>query len=307
MNTEFVFKSCILCLLTFYIAGCSYFTSPKEHPMITNKFDEDEGFAVSATDVNRRVALINLTSGQVCVEPPPEAANTISEAFAALFKADVENKADIAANLSKSITQNITQLYRRTQTVQLFRDSVFAICQNAINGQLKISQETHSKLSGDEFTQVKNDIGALKNGASNYDDAKFDQFLMNGSYDLNFYYDLSALSIDDESLKSKKKNVETILIANLNKDEYARQVSILLSDSYASLREEFKYFYEAEKLRFITELAKPVQVCNNVPVRYEDDKGKVFMKQECKSVVPTGMDSLIKELIKIISEEQTKT
>ncbi|MEM5546405.1 hypothetical protein [Pseudoalteromonas fuliginea] len=158
-------KRIFITVLALGLAGCSYFTPPRENPMLTNKLELDEdkqsGFAISATDANRRVAILNLKSGQVCVEPPPEAANTISEAFTALFEAKVEDKADIAASLSKSISQNITQLYRRTQTVQLFRDSVFALCQNAVNGQLNIDKETKARISPELISKVNNNLKAI--------------------------------------------------------------------------------------------------------------------------------------------------
>ncbi|MCK8124650.1 hypothetical protein MTF66_06545 [Pseudoalteromonas sp. 2CM39R] len=302
-------KNYIVVLFIGSLVGCSYFIPPREHPMLTNKFDEQSGFVVSATDANRRVALINLKSGQVCVEPPPEAANTISEAFSALFKADIENKADIATSLSQSITQNITQLYRRSQTVQLFRDSVFSICQNAINGQLKISPETNSKLSGSEFEEVKKDINDLKDKVINFEEEKFQKFLGTGEFNINDLYNFSSLSIDDNNdenetkeLTRKKEDIKRIMRDNLYKDEYVRQVSTLLSQSYISLQGEFKYFYDTERLRFIAELAKPVQVCSNVPIKLENDK--VYHKQVCKAEVPKELAPLIEKLIKAIAKEK---
>lgn len=296
-------KNYIVTLFIVSLVGCSYFTPPREHPMLTNKFDKQSGFVVSATDANRRVALINLKSGQVCVEPPPEAANTISEAFTALFEAKVQDKADIAASLSKSISQNITQLYRRTQTVQLFRDSVFALCQNAANGQLDINTETVAKLSANEISAINKELIKLENGVTNFDKDKFDTLLESGKFKKDSFINAIKITVPNENteLENSKDTIASILYGGLIKAEYSNKVSILLDDSYDLLEKELENFYQTEKIRFLVELAKPVQVCTtkNEYEKTDDDKENKIKssEQKCTLQKVDNMDKIIREFM----------
>ena len=306
-------KRIFITVLALSLSGCSYFTPPRENPMLTNKLELDEdkqsGFAISATDANRRVAILNLKSGQVCVEPPPEAANIISEAFTALFEAEVEGKADIAASLSKSISQNITQLYRRTQTVQLFRDSVFALCQNAVNGQLSIDKKTKARISPELISQVNKNLKAIN--------AKLDgsgiALLNNDEVNLDTYLVIVNTVVPEGSkdlLENKQRALE-IIYSELSKAEFSRQVDITLSESFTLLKEELEPFYETEKIRFLVELAKPVQVCTTTTTydnKSESETGLKIVKteQSCDVKTAQGMDKVIKELVNMYETKQSK-
>ena len=309
MKVEFVFKNCILCLFTFYITGCSYFTPPREHPMLTNMFDEPNGFVVSATDANRRVALINLTGGQVCVEPPPEAANTISEAFTALFQAKVQDKADIAASLSKSISQNITQLYRRTQTVQLFRDSVFALCQNAVNGQLDISTDTVARLSPKQMSKLREVIKEFEDKSVDIDKSLFNSLTGTGNFKRDDLVAVAQIPVPAESndLALAKEGMLNIMRQELINAEYSIQVSIMLENSFDTLRRELDHFYNTEKIRFLVELAKPVQVCTTKNEYEKTNDGKEnklkTSEQTCTLQKVDNMDHIIREFMGIYKNE----
>ena len=311
-------KNYILTLFIVSLVGCSYFTPPREHPMLTNKFDGQDGFVVSATDANRRVALVNLKSGQVCVEPPPEAANTISEAFTALLEAKVQDKADIASSLSKSISQNITQLYRRTQTVQLFRDSVFALCQNAANGQLDINSETVAKLSAKEIEAISEKLTELENGSVSYAKDKFETLLESGQFKKDAFIDAIKITVPNgkTELENSKDTIADILYGGLIKAEYSNKVSVLLDDSYALLEKELVDFYQTEKFRFLVDLAKPVQVCTTEneyetkddetkddETKDDETKGKIKKSvQTCTLKQVENMDEIINEFMELLKK-----
>ncbi|NNG42759.1 hypothetical protein HJP15_07480 [Pseudoalteromonas sp. NEC-BIFX-2020_002] len=308
-------KRIFITVLALSLAGCSYFTPPRENPMLTNKLELDEdkqsGFAISATDANRRVAILNLKSGQVCVEPPPEAANTISEAFTALFEAKVEDKADIAASLSKSISQNITQLYRRTQTVQLFRDSVFALCQNALNGQLNIDKETKARISPELISKVNDNLKAINTELKGSTIA----LLEDDEVNLATYLEIAKIAFPEiksgnSELLAKKDETLQIIKNELNKAEFSRQVGITLSESFTLLEKELKPFYETEKIRFLVELAKPVQVCKTTtsytPTKADEEKKITKSEQTCELKTVENMDEIIKAFITVYEKMQEK-
>ena len=298
MNRNFLLTTVLL------ISGCTLFTPPRENPFLAETFEATENkksmFGMAATDANRRVAILNVISGQICVEPPPEAANTISEAFTALFEADVQDKGNIAANLSQSITQNISQLYRRSQTVQLYRDAVFALCQSAINGSIVVDDATLASVPVDIREKVALQIKNIDD--SEYYKPQLEEISTTGLVNLQA---LNAIRFRVEDLRNENKNddakkledVANTLGESLRKAEFRRRLEDGLREAFDVLKTELPQFYETEKLRFIVELSKPVQVCKT-DVKYADD-GKTISEKNvsCDVKIPKGIDESVKEYI----------
>ncbi len=311
-------------LLLVLISGCTAFTPPRERPLLTEQFEAKddvlESFGVAATDANRRVAIIDILSGQICVEPPPEAANTISEAFSALLEANVKDQGDLGASLSQSISQNISQLYRRTQTVQLYRDAVFALCQSAINGTVLIDASTKAIVQPDLREKIATEIKAL--GQDDFYKLELSDLEEKGFYSTKT---LDALSIRRGQLESQKnvdqaKKVEALVTSlgdNLKRAEFRRRLEDGLREAFDVLKEELPQFYETEKLRFIVELGKPVHVCNTDRSYYENKEAEdgdeaeerpLRLKSEkvtCKAKVPQGIEKVISEYAKTLQATET--
>ncbi|MEK6787936.1 MAG: hypothetical protein AABY68_03185 [Pseudomonadota bacterium] len=92
--------------------------------------------AMSKIDADERVILTNINSGRVCAEPPPETQVTKSSIFNSLLgAADGEGK-EARAEIYSSIAQQLTQLYKRSHSNQMYRDASYYLCQAYINGAL---------------------------------------------------------------------------------------------------------------------------------------------------------------------------
>lgn len=300
-------KRLIYGILVITLSGCSIFTPPRENPFLSETFsansDEKSNFAMAATDANRRVAILNIISGQICVEPPPEAANTISEAFSALFEADVKDKGNLASSLSQSITQNISQLYRRSQTVQLYRDAVFSLCQSALNGSIVVDDATLAEVPVDVREKVTLELQSIND--SETFKPQLQSIIDTGMVNLK---SLDAIKFRAEDLRNANKSQEaekletiiTDLDDNLRKAEFRRRLADGLKEAFDVLKTELPLFYETEKLRFIVELSKPVQVCNT-EIKYADDgETPVSKVVECDTKTSTNMDKIIKEYIQAL-------
>lgn len=302
-------KNCIYLVLVFMLSGCSLFTAPREKPFLSETFASDSPdeskFAMAATDANRRVAILNIVSGKICVEPPPEAANTISEAFTALFEADVKEKGNIAASLSNSVTQNISQLYRRTQTVQLFRDAVFSLCQSALNGSIVVDDSTLTEVPAEAIQK----LSSLKtNINSDYFKSLITDVVDTGRANTK---SLSAIDLLISDLRDDQKTADADdlqeLTKDLNKDlreaEFRARLDSGLQQAFAVLKTELPHFYETEKLRFIVEMSKPIEVCDTKTTWASDGKTPASTSVSCKVKTTDNMDKIVKEYIQALKLE----
>lgn len=317
---EGIMKKLILVIIFavsgYSISGCSIFTPPREKPLLLETFDAKKddaaSYAVVATNATRRVAVLDVLNGTICVEPPPEAANTISEAFTALLEADISDKAEISASLSKSIAQNIDQLYRRTQSVQLYRDAVFALCQNAINGSLTIDDDAQVKITGEETEKLAE---FLKKNTNLFNAGQYSEEISLLRTD-NIITPTTIDLIEQINSKGSKNNTDFAvedtqsLKATLQKAQIERDSKNIFEKTAALLSREIKDFYAAEKLRFITELAKPVEVCGTYKTIYstkkeqkedsaEEQKGTPTqtIKSNCTIEVPDNLEKIITPLV----------
>ncbi len=307
-------KKNFVLIFAFVLSGCTIFTPPRENPFLSKTFtakpDDQSSFGMAATDANRRVAILNVISGQICVEPPPEAANTISEAFTALFEADVKDKGNLASSLSQSITQNISQLYRRSQTVQLYRDAVFSLCQSAINGSIVLDDATLASVPVEIRKKIALEIQTIDD--SEFYKPQLQEISKTGLVNLK---SLDAIRFRAEDLRSQSKEeqakslerVANTLGEGLRKAEFRRRLEDGLREAFDVLKDELPLFYETEKLRFIVELGRPVQVCTT-ETKYADD-GKTIASQTvaCDTKVPQDIDKTIKEYIEALKASSSES
>ena len=291
-------KKWVSMFLVVLLSGCAAFTSPQKKPLLTKSFeadtDSDKSYAVAATDANRRVAIIDILNGKVCVEPPPEAANTISEAFTALFEADVKDKGALATSLSKSISQNISQLYRRTQVVQLYRDSVFALCQSALNGTIVLDPSTIAVIPNPLRRDVVSDLNSSLLNREQQD--ALENLLKDGNLSLGFLENFP----DKLDLETSSRVNKFLVQAELR-----RRLVDGLKEAFVTLTIEMPDFYATEKLRFIVELSKPVEVCDTQTTFSSegDDDGKQKIESietTCHVKIPEGIDEVVSAYVKAL-------
>nr|VFJ75253.1 MAG: hypothetical protein BECKFM1743A_GA0114220_108201 [Candidatus Kentron sp. FM]VFJ75628.1 MAG: hypothetical protein BECKFM1743C_GA0114222_108621 [Candidatus Kentron sp. FM]VFK23491.1 MAG: hypothetical protein BECKFM1743B_GA0114221_109281 [Candidatus Kentron sp. FM] len=127
-------------LAVVLLGGCSTLTEPKKRPviedeMVTNELllKGEQEIGTLAVTAQRRLIIANMKTGHFCTEPPPEAVDSITEAIAAAFKADIKQDNNFGAEFAKSFASHVNQLYNRSHTVQMFRDASLQLCVDAIN------------------------------------------------------------------------------------------------------------------------------------------------------------------------------
>lgn len=140
------------------LSACSAFTAPKEKPVITDKvglklFSSDETTVFTLTPERRTVIVVSKDPEnqynspdsktfrplQFCAEPPPDVAEGLVSSLRAVAEATVKNAASetdvsAAAELTKSLSTSVSNLFYRSQGVQVLRDGLFSLCQAYING-----------------------------------------------------------------------------------------------------------------------------------------------------------------------------
>ena len=139
------------------LAGCTYFTNPKEIPVIEDRLGrEGDGrlYGTLAITPERRVIFANFTTKRFCAEPPPDVAENITSSLSAAMQAAVE-KGDISAQgnveLAKEFLSSADQIFTRTQGVQMFRDGMYSLCQAYAN---EVIDETAFLQRYDELLKV---------------------------------------------------------------------------------------------------------------------------------------------------------
>nr|VFK78380.1 MAG: hypothetical protein BECKSD772D_GA0070982_101324 [Candidatus Kentron sp. SD] len=106
-----------------------------ENEMATNTFISvgEQEIGTLAITAQRRLIIANMKTGHFCSEPPPEAADSIATALTAALQANAERNGAPNAEFARNFATHVSRLYKRSHTVQLFRDTSFQLCVNALN------------------------------------------------------------------------------------------------------------------------------------------------------------------------------
>lgn len=150
-------RTILIICLTVFMVGCgtieSFYIRPViEDQMITDETGEQE-IGTLAVTAQRRLIIGNLKTGNFCSEPPPEVADSITTALAAAFKANITQDKNVSAELASNFARHVNQLYKRSHTVQIFRDASFHMCVDAVNS-----------ANGDkEYVSYKSDVKEIVN------------------------------------------------------------------------------------------------------------------------------------------------
>lgn len=126
--------------LSFFAAGCSFLTPPKEKPMLQDTMNNR--IRTLATTPERRVVLADLGKEHICAEPSADVAESLTSSLRALAAASVEKPANndsarLSGEVAKQFATSLNVLFSRSQGVQLFRDGSYALCQASMNGDIK--------------------------------------------------------------------------------------------------------------------------------------------------------------------------
>lgn len=130
------------------LSACSTLTPPKEQPVIEDKIGE--AYGTLAVTAERRIIIFGRTKADgnnasaqdknpvVCAEPSPDVAESLVTSIKALAEASAKkggtDEAKISAEFTRSLTTAISSVFTRSQGIQFFRDTSYALCQAHING-----------------------------------------------------------------------------------------------------------------------------------------------------------------------------
>lgn len=153
--------------------ACSTLTPPKEQPVIEDKIGE--AYGTLAVTAERRIIIFGRTKAGddngnaqdknpvVCAEPSPDVAESLVTSIKALAEASAKkggtDEAKISAEFTRSLTTAISSVFTRSQGIQFFRDSSYALCQAHINGTL--GPESYRE-SLDKITQLAHELIRLE-------------------------------------------------------------------------------------------------------------------------------------------------
>lgn len=161
-------------------SGCALFGSPMEDPVRQDFaggiFSNRKTNVFSLTPERRTVLLVRNVNTEVsrseiivCAEPPPDVAQSIASSIRALAEASVKDNsgksAGASAEFSKSLNTSVVSLFYRSQGVQLFRDGLFSLCQDNMNGLVKSQEEfwkTYQALLDASFALTAQEIPAAQ-------------------------------------------------------------------------------------------------------------------------------------------------
>ena len=138
----------ITCALSASGCGISFFSNRDTNPVIqdyapasSSLFDLDRGPNMFATTASRRLVVrIRQPDGtyRLCAEPPPDVGESFSSAIAAGFQAAAKSgtpvTGELAAQYGRAVATQIAPLLYRTQGLQLYRDSLYRLCIDRMNG-----------------------------------------------------------------------------------------------------------------------------------------------------------------------------
>lgn len=127
--------------------------SPDTTPAV--QIDTDRTTAIAATAM-RRMAYINRETGQVVAEPPPDAAQAISQTLSLALSGKVTGKGELSAQALNEISRKISRLGGRAQGVLFFRDTAFHLGQAWLNESL--AEERMERGMAEELISSARDL-----------------------------------------------------------------------------------------------------------------------------------------------------
>ncbi len=159
-----VFGLIILFLLIALLQGCGPYL---HRPIIKTNVGNHPALAVSA---DRRLVIANTDKKTVCAEPSPDAA----QALLSIFSIGEEKTGTTGTKSQLGFTELLQttpfQLFMRSQGVQFYRDSIFALCQMAMNRWISITPITTDTLVTSYITAM----GKYYTNLEDYNRARLD-------------------------------------------------------------------------------------------------------------------------------------
>ena len=120
--------------------GCSFLTHPMERPIIEDH-SHDKKVTTFSTIASRRMVILSQDQATdniiICAEPSPDVSDNLASSLAAALKGsatDGARSAEVASSVSRSLATTAQHLFKRTQGLQFYRDSLHDMCQRRMSG-----------------------------------------------------------------------------------------------------------------------------------------------------------------------------
>ncbi len=150
LDFEKITKVCLFITSTVLISGCgiSLLTERNTNPVIQDSsgnwlktFSGNNIINTFSTTASRRMVLMREIGGKdevwVCAEPSPDVGEAIASVIADGIRASAQYQgvtAEISNQYARSISTQIAPLVYRTQGLQLYRDAMYGLCVDRMNG-----------------------------------------------------------------------------------------------------------------------------------------------------------------------------
>ncbi|MDF0677749.1 MAG: hypothetical protein P0107_01140 [Nitrosomonas sp.] len=157
-------------MITMSGCGTSMFAFRDTNPVIQDyaipvPFSFKRSTNVFATTASRRLVIVTEDSQgatKTCAEPPPDVAEVFASAITAGLKAagtatstsGEKISAELATQYARAVATQIAPLIYRTQGLQLYRDSMYRLCLDQMNGWFTDNQ-TYANEIKKEFDTAK--------------------------------------------------------------------------------------------------------------------------------------------------------
>ena len=136
------------CAVSMIGCGFSWVASRDTNPVIqdytTPSLVKSTSVNIFATTASRRLAVVKESkdSFETCAEPSPDVAEVFADAIAAGLKASAtvtpvsggSGTGELAAEFGRAVATQIAPLLYRTQGLQLYRDAIYKLCIDKMNG-----------------------------------------------------------------------------------------------------------------------------------------------------------------------------
>lgn len=130
-------KLLFLLLALMTIQGCSGVVTMEGYEP-----DRISEIGIYAVDSSKRVIMADMDNGRFCAEPPPETQMESESSFRMLLEAAIDTTSDTGKiEAYRALSEKAKQLYRRSHSVQMYRDASYYLCQSYVNGALSISPD----------------------------------------------------------------------------------------------------------------------------------------------------------------------
>lgn len=118
-----------------FFSGCSYFTSPKNLPVIEDKLGES-GVRTMATTADRRLVLVSGSGGQqkIIAEPSPDAIQNVASRLNATLSGKTKAQiSEVQASLLREEIRQAARMTIRSQGTQYLRDASYRLAEARLN------------------------------------------------------------------------------------------------------------------------------------------------------------------------------